>query len=85
MQNNKRLSFIAIALIIFSGILFGLVFLVPFLPLSVVGKGIVVSALVIGMEIAWWAGVALVGKQLLTRYLKHLNPFAWFSRKNKDH
>jgi hypothetical protein len=84
MQKRKLLSSIAIALIILSGILFGLIFVVPFLPLSVVWKGILFSALVIGMEITWWTGVLLAGKQLITRYLKYLNPLAWFLRKNRN-
>jgi hypothetical protein len=83
-NKTKLLTYIAIVLIIFSGILFGLIFVVPFLPLSMTQKGIVVTVLVIGMEITWWAGVALVGKQLITRYIKYLNPRTWFSRKNKD-
>ena len=84
MQKSKLHASIAIALILLSGILFGLIFVVPFLPLSVAWKSILVSALVIGMEITWWAGVVLVGKQLITRYIKYLNPFTWFSRKSRN-
>lgn len=84
MKNPKPDTYIAILLILLSGILFGLMFVVPFLPVSLVQKGIVVSALAIGMEITWWVGVALVGRQLLTRYITYLNPRTWFSRKNRE-
>ncbi len=75
---------IAIALITLSCILFGLIFVIPFLHLSITQKSIMVSALIIGMEITWWIGVALVGKQLIIKYIKYLNPQSWFSRKDKD-
>ena len=77
-------TMIAIALITLSCILFGLIFVIPFLHLSITQKSIMVSALIIGMEITWWIGVALVGKQLIMKYIKYINPRSWFSRKNKD-
>lgn len=80
MQKNKLFTTIAIILILLSGILFGLIFVVPFLPLSLAQKGIFVTALVIGMEVTWWAGIAIVGKQVITKYRKYLNPRNWFSR-----
>jgi hypothetical protein len=78
MQKLKLLSTLAIILILFSGILFGLIFVVPFLPLTLTQKGILVTILVAGMEIAWWVGVALVGKQVISKYSKQLNPMRWF-------
>ena len=83
MQKPGLPAIIAIALILLSGILFGLVFVVPFLSLSLTFKGVLLTSLVIGMEITWWTGVVLVGKQLLTKYLRHLNPRTWFITKNK--
>ncbi|MEI7727444.1 MAG: transporter suffix domain-containing protein [Bacteroidota bacterium] len=81
MQKPNLPAIIAIILILLSGVLFGLIFVVPFLPLTITQKGIFVTALVIGMEITWWLGVALVGKQLLTKYIKYLNPRNWGLRK----
>jgi hypothetical protein len=83
MQKPNVPAIIAIVLILLSGILFGLIFVVPFLPLTITQKGIFVTALVIGMEITWWTGVALVGKQLFTKYIKYLNPHTWSLGKNK--
>jgi hypothetical protein len=36
------------------------------------------------MEITWWVGVALLGKQLITKYRKHLYPCNWFPCKKED-
>ena len=83
MPKPELLTTVAIILIVLSCILFGLIFVVPFLPLTLAQKGIVITVLVIGMEISWWAGVAIVGKQVITKYRKYLNPRLWFSRKNK--
>ena len=84
-QNGKLSTTIGIILIILSGILFGLIFVVPFFPVSLAQKGIFLSILVIGMEITWWVGVALLGKQLITRYRKQLYPCNWFPCKNENH
>jgi hypothetical protein len=81
--NKKLLTWIALILILLSGILFGLIFVVPFLPFSLSQKGIIFTALVIGMEITWWVGVAIIGKQVITKYKKYLNPCYWFSRRKK--
>ena len=83
-QNGKLLTTIGIIFIILSGIFFGLIFVVPFFPLSLAQKGIFISVLVIGMEITWWVGVALLGKQLITKYRKHLYPCNWFPCKKEN-
>jgi len=83
MQKPKLLTGIAITLLILSCILFGLIFVVPFLPLSLAQKGVTVTAIVIGMEVTWWVGLAIIGKELITKYKKYLNPRNWFSR-NED-
>jgi len=81
MQKPRSFTLIAIILIILSCILFGLIFVVPFLPLTLAQKGIFVTSLIIGMEVTWWAGIAIVGKQVITKYKKYLNPRTWFSRR----
>ena len=81
-QNPRFQVILAVTLILVSGIAFGLIFVVPFLPLTLAQKGILVTALVITGEITWWTGVALAGKQLISRYRKSLNPLAWFRKKS---
>ena len=82
MQKPKLYTVIAIALMVLSCILFGFMFVVPFLPLTKVQKGLSVSVLFIAMEITWWVGVAIIGKQVIMKYKKYLNPRNWFSPKN---
>jgi Trk-type K+ transport system membrane component len=79
----KLLNIIAIILIILSGIFFGLIFVVPFLPISLSQKGIMATVLVICMEISWWVGVAIVGKQVISKYQKYLVPRRW-RKKNQE-
>ena len=83
MQKPKLLTTVAILLILLSCILFGLIFVVPFLPVSLAQKGIIVTVLIIGMEVTWWVGVAIAGKQMITKYKKYLNPCNWLSQKKR--
>jgi hypothetical protein len=83
LQKSKLLITIAIILIGLSGVFFGFILVVPFLPVSLATKGVFVPALVVSGEIAWWAGVALLGKKVFEKYKKYLNPRNWFTRKIK--
>lgn len=82
-HNGKLLTTIAIILILLSGLFFGLIFVVPFFPLSLATRGVLVTVCIIGCEVAWWAGVAVAGKQIITKYRRYLDPRNWFSRKNE--
>ena len=77
------LNTIAIILVILSGILFGMIFVVPFLPFSLTQKSVFVTVLVIGMEISWWVAVAIVGKQVISKYSKYLDPRKWRKKNNE--
>jgi hypothetical protein len=80
-RRGKTLTTIGIILISLSVLIYLMVFAVPFLPLTLVQKGLIVPSLIIAGEIAWWAGVVVLGKQLITRYKKYLDPRSWFSGK----
>lgn len=69
---------LGIGLVIASFVLYGLgLLLIPFLPIGVAEKaGAVVIALAAG-EISFWAGAALTGKEVITRYRHMLNPCQW--------
>ncbi len=75
--NSRSILIIAVALIILSGISFGLILAVPFFPISLTKKGIYVTALIITGEITWWTGIAVAGKQVIARYGKYFNPLTW--------
>jgi len=52
--------------------------LVPFMPLSIKQKAVIIAVLAIGGQILTWIGVFLAGKEMVTRYKKQLNPLNWF-------
>lgn len=72
---------LGIFLMIFSGVFFGATFIIPFFDLPAKTKIILSSASLILMEIIFWSGGLLVGKELFTKYKKQLNPKNWFKTK----
>lgn len=78
-QKSGTVVKIAVGLVVVSTILFGLIFLVPFMPLSLAVKAMLVPVLVVLTELFWWVGILLVGKAAVNRYKKYLNPCNWFN------
>lgn len=69
---------LGIFLMIFSGVFFGLSFVIPMLGLEAKTKVIGVAASLILMEVVFWLGGLLVGKELFKKYKSYLNPVGWF-------
>ena len=69
---------------IFSGVFFGLMLLVPFLELETKQKVFWSSASFIAMEVCFWSGGLLVGKELFAKYKSQLNPAKWFKTKSSS-
>lgn len=81
-MNKKNLQIkIGIFLMIFSGVFFAATLIIPLLDLTTKVKVIGASASFILMEVVFWAGGLLVGKELFVRYKKNLNPVNWFKTK----
>lgn len=66
---------------IFSGVFFGLTFIIPLLSVSAKTKIIAATSSLILMELVFWTGGLLVGKELFTKYKQKLNPVFWFRKK----
>ncbi|OBQ35903.1 MAG: hypothetical protein AN485_12545 [Anabaena sp. MDT14b] len=47
--------------------------IVPFLPISLPQKAILVPALLILAEVLFWLGALLVGKEVVQKYRRYLN------------
>ncbi|GCL39221.1 hypothetical protein SR1949_43440 [Sphaerospermopsis reniformis] len=47
--------------------------ILPFLPLAVAQKALLVPALLVFAEIVFWLGALLVGKEVIQRYRRYLN------------
>jgi hypothetical protein len=75
---------VGIALVGLSFVLYGALIAVPFLPLSLEGKVAVSSALVISGEASFWIGGFLVGRELVARYRRFLDPRRWPRRHRRS-
>lgn len=65
-------AIVAIGLVVFSFILFVLIPVVPFLPISTAMKGIAGTSLFIVSEIAFWLAVLIGGADLVKRISRKL-------------
>jgi len=66
---------------VFSGFFFALTIIIPLVELPAKTKVVAATASFILMEVVFWSGGLLVGKELFTRYKKRLNPISWFKKK----
>lgn len=82
-KKNFRIK-LGIFLMVFSGVFFAITLAVPLLDLPAKTKVIAASASFIMMEIVFWSGGLLVGKELFVKYKKQMNPITWFRRKKQD-
>lgn len=83
LKSNNILRNVAVVLIILSFIFYGLIFVVPFLPIALSQKAAAVPVLIILGEGSWWVGIAIVGKEVVMKYKKYLQPWNWFCKKKK--
>lgn len=69
---------------VFSGVFFAATFVIPMLDLPTKTKIIASTTSLVLMEIVFWSGGLLVGKELFTRYKKQMNPKNWFQKKTAE-
>jgi hypothetical protein len=79
----SKLRKVGITLIISSFILYGGLLIVPLTPFSTSGKLTFSSILVVMGEITFWIGGIILGREVVGRYRKFLNPVNWYKRKRK--
>ena len=80
MQNKNIRIRLGILMMIFSGVFFGAALVIPMLDIPVKVRIISVSASLVLMEVVFWSGGLLVGKELFVRYKQRLNPMRWFKK-----
>ncbi len=83
---NKKKNWqikLGIFLMIFSGVFFAATFIIPLFDIPTRVKVIASTTSLVLMEVVFWSGGLLVGKELFTRYKKQLNPKNWFSKKRQ--
>lgn len=81
MKKKNRQIKLGIFLMIFSGVFFAATFIIPMFDLPTKTKVIASTTSLILMEVVFWLGGLLVGKELFTIYKNHLNPKNWFEKK----
>lgn len=72
---------LGIFLMIFSGVFFAATLLIPLFDLPTKTKVIASTTSFILMELVFWSGGLLVGKELFAKYKKQLDPRNWFKKK----
>ncbi len=81
MKTRKNMQIkLGIFLMIFSGVFFAASIIFPMTDLPVRTKVIASTTSIVLMEIVFWAGGLLVGKELFIKYKAKLNPVNWFKK-----
>ena len=84
MADKKKKIKLGIFLMIFSGVFFAATLIIPTLNMPGKAKVIASTTSLIFMEVIFWLGGLLVGKEIFTKYKKQLNPKNWFKKKVKS-
>lgn len=84
--NNKPLkkpllTKVGIGLVVASFVLYGGVLMVPFTPFPGKTKIIIGTALAVLGEATFWIGGIILGKEVVLKYKKYMNPLYWFKKK----
>lgn len=71
---------VGVTLIIFSFIVWMFILAAPFLEISIKLKTAMVTICVILGEVFFWGGTILVGKDIVKKYIKVINPLKWIKK-----
>lgn len=80
---KKLLSKIGTGLLIVGSLCWLIPVIVPFTALTIQSKAIIIPIAIVCAEVMFWAGALLVGKEIIGKYKRYLNPRNW--RKKKEH
>lgn len=79
-ESSGKLRKLGISLIVLSFVFWGGLLIVPFIQYSVGIKIAISTVLAVLGEVSFWIGAFILGKEVIARYKKYLNPFRWFKR-----
>lgn len=79
---SKWIKKMGLFLVILSCVLYGGLLLVPFTPYTTGTKAVISSALVVSGEASFWLGALILGKEIVTKYRRYLNPIRWFKKRD---
>jgi hypothetical protein len=83
-KGKSRQIKLGIFLMFFSGVFFAATFIIPLFELPTRTKIIASTTSLVLMEVVFWSGGLLVGKELFTKYKKQLDPRIWFKRNRAE-
>ncbi|RFU63663.1 transporter suffix domain-containing protein [Bacillus sp. V59.32b] len=83
-QKKPLLYRIGICLIIISFLLWLAPLIVPFLNITASLKITLVTVALVAAEIIFWIGVAIVGKEVASKYRGYFNPRNWRRKPNNS-
>ena len=75
-----RTLLLVVLLVVVPGLLYAAVLGVPFLPLGTGTKIWLSAALVVAAEVTFVISALVLGKEVVSRYRRSLNPRAWFRK-----
>jgi hypothetical protein len=73
----KKRAWILVVLLVVPGALYAAVPVVPFLPLTTAQKIGLSAGLVVAAEVVFWVAALFVGKEVISRYRRFLDPRTW--------
>jgi len=79
--SNRLKKWVGVGLVLASGVWFAGLLIVPFAGLSLATKAALGVVFLVLMEGSFYLGVALVGRQLLSRYWRSIKKILSFGRK----
>lgn len=75
---KKTLRAAAFAMIALSFILYALLPVLPFLPLTVQMKSVAGGVMIGLSEVVFWTGAVILGKEAVAKFKRWMNPLHWF-------
>lgn len=80
---RKGIKKFAIGLVILSFVLYALLPIVPFLNFDAKIKVAITAAMMGTSEVIFWVGGAILGKEIVAKYKKYINPVNWICCKKQ--
>lgn len=81
-KTTNKLRKLGIICVTLAFVFWGVILITPFLPYATTTKVVISSVFAVIGEISFWVGGFILGREVIARYRKYLNPFNWFKKKS---
>ncbi len=79
-KKKPLLKKLAVFCVVMSFVLYAMLPIIPFLNVNLTCKAAITTSFLAVSEVIWWLGVAILGKEVASKYRKFLNPKNWKKR-----